>query len=266
LEQENRLGDFGDLSYDPLNGLADLQQKFPTIFYDGSIPNEYLQGKIALHLHIGYRLGEVNRHDVCATFRVWRGREVDRRTSRDLGIEVELLGEHVAIDGMQQPVLVSVVEPMKEGQVVLGRIRSVERLTLLDLCPDCVTDTLKSVSGQGVVPRSLGRADRIGQPAFGGFEGGIIERFTSDLDDQVIQGSSQIAGTITNQESEVGRVGMMVDIKAANVTPPFVLFLMAKSVRVSLEKSPGLFVKSLQVLVCPIHLGMDAGQIKGHTG
>src|SRR6266511_2462391 len=105
---------FSDVCHDPLDMLPRLVEEFPDVSRGRDVAYEYLKNHLEIHVYTHYRLSEIYTDDLCAVFRKWGGCEllVNDILRSEFSRDVPACGLHVTTHRVQEPVFVSVIQPM----------------------------------------------------------------------------------------------------------------------------------------------------------
>lgn len=230
------------------------------------LSKRYDKGKLAVHLHIGFRGVNAEAGDLCAVFErgvrnghVHFGLKLSKWVEdRVAALVSRLRGDcSFPLNGsnrVQHAVSVNPGEFVEMPEPVISRgPPDLKRLQPLDTCPifgvevfDPVFRSLSSESLAGIanwkrclaVGRRLAGEDR-------------------KLPHQMIEGRSHVLQTIPNQEAE-SEWRSFSKVNPEDVIAAVRLSLVGDKIRLSLEKTNDLSVERFQVLLCPVELQAHA--------
>jgi len=224
-------------------------------FVDGvasklSVAEDYLDGKLAIHFHMGLALGvEAVSHGYCAVFE--RAVLVDDFKSAANGLVLEAnVGlpclPHDREGCVEGSVLVHVggVDQGREGtsdRVVPSKVR----LHVLDACPMVAMDSaqhrVEPSKGRGAfrVDRELVTAERLS----------VVE--DDQLPYEVVEGCPKVMDDLTEEDAPRG-VGIFADEDSLDKPLTLSLRLIGNQVRTSAHVGLDGGIESFQMVICPV--------------
>lgn len=257
---------FGEIEGDALHHLPDLLKNYAHVFGHSCIPNAYMESRSEIHLHLWYRVEQRQLESLCASFRVRTGKDLELKTvrrqrRRHSGRREECCSEH----GVDQPVFVTVVEPLENGEGrSLGRIVSLVRLATLDLAECIPSDPLDPTARERLFPSCFGGADGEGQTPFISAERLRVESRLGNGKHKMVKRGAEVVRGIADQRPKTQSIRLPVGVDPSDVAAALILDILPKSIRVSTLEIRDLVLERIHVFVRPLNLREGVGKVDGH--